>query len=363
MKIAHLISGGVDSSVALHLLRAEGHEVTAFYLKIWLEDELSHLGDCPWEEDLRFARAVCEDAGAELEVLPFQRRYHREVVSSALDELRAGGTPSPDVLCNRRIKFGAFFDHLEAERPGELDAVSSGHYARLAGEPGHRRLLRGVDPVKDQTYFLFRLDPHRLDRCRFPVGDLPKRRVRELAHRFGLPNRDRKDSQGICFLGKIPFDEFVRAHLGERPGEIREAGSDRLLGEHRGYWFHTVGQRRGLGLSGGPWYVVGKDVARNVVRVAHRTDLDAHRRDRFRLAAPHWLGTPPAPGRLEVKIRHSPETLGCELLALDPGEAEGGGLEVRLDRPDPGLAAGQAAVLYDGELCLGGGTIVPAEIP
>ncbi len=359
MKVALLLSGGVDSSMALRLLQEDGHDVTAFYLKIWLEDELAHLGDCPWEEDLRYAREVCDQASVPLEIIPLQREYHRRVVRWTISELRAGRTPSPDVLCNRRVKFGAFFDAL-ATRP--FDRVASGHYARIRRRDGECELLKGVDPVKDQTYFLFRLDQAQLSRCLFPLGAYPKSEVRRLARRLALPNRDRRDSQGICFLGKIRYDDFVRGYLGERPGEIRDVESGRRLGSHRGYWFHTIGQRRGLGLGGGPWYVVGKDVQKNVIYVSHRGDLASHASGRFQIPEVHWIGQAPrldrsrasgATDRLEVKLRHSPQTTGCRITALD-----GGGLEVELDETDPGVAEGQAAVLYDGDRCLGGGMIL-----
>ncbi len=364
MKVAMLLSGGVDSSVALRLLQEDGHEVTAFYLKIWLEDELAHLGDCPWEEDLRYAREVCASVAVPLEVIPLQREYHRRVVSWAVSELRAGRTPSPDVLCNRRIKFGAFLDVLGQTAHGRpFDRVASGHYARIRrpAEDAVRampaspcELLKGVDPVKDQTYFLFQLDQQQLSRCLFPLGEHHKSEVRRLARHFALPNHDRKDSQGICFLGKIRYDDFVRNYLGERPGEIREVGSNRRLGTHRGFWFHTIGQRRGLGLGGGPWYVVGKEPRDNVLYVARGEDLASHTSGRFRLTDVHWIGRPASAERLEVKIRHGPQTYGCRI-ARHPG----GGLEIRLDEGDPGIAEGQAAVLYDGECCLGGGMIVP----
>lgn len=349
MRIAVLLSGGVDSSVALRRLHAEGHELTAFYLKVWLEDELAHLGACPWEDDLRYARAVCEAVDVPLEVVPLQREYHERVVAWTVAELRAGRTPSPDILCNRRVKFGAFVERLGTA----FDKVASGHYARVDDAGRRRRLLRGVDPVKDQTYFLFQLDQEQLARCVFPLGGLTKAEVRALARELGLPNQDRRDSQGICFLGKLPYDDFVRGYLGERPGEIREVESGRTLGEHRGVWFHTVGQRKGLGLHGGPWYVVAKDLEHDVVLVSHRADLARHRRDRFRVADVRWIGGPPARERVEVKVRHSPSTCAGRLEPLADG-----GLEVTLDAEDPGIAAGQWAVFYDGEECLGGGMIV-----
>ncbi len=354
MKIAVLLSGGVDSSVALSLLRQEGHEVAAFYLKVWLEDELAFLGECPWQEDLSFARAVCEAAAVPLAVVSLQREYHRRVVARALAELAAGRTPSPDILCNEQIKFGAFLDHLEDAEPG-FDRVASGHYARLRQRGGDVELWKGVDPVKDQTYFLYRLSQRQLRRCLFPLGGYRKAEVRRLARGFALPNRARKDSQGICFLGKIDYDGFVRGHLGESPGEIRRLEDGRVLGEHRGFWFHTIGQRRGLGLSGGPWYVVAKDVDANAVYVSHRESLARCASDRFRLTDLCWIGSAPRQERLEVKIRHSPQTFACRTVP------RGDGLEVVLERPDPGVAAGQAAVLYDGDRCFGGGTIVPAD--
>lgn len=348
-KVAVLVSGGVDSSVALCRLADSGeHELTAFYVRIWLEDELAFLGSCPWEEDLAQVRRVCELTGTPLEIVSLQREYHREVVAASLEELRAGRTPSPDVLCNRRIKFGAFVDRAG---PG-FDLVASGHYARTRRRAdGRVELLRGLDPVKDQTYFLCRLDQRQVARSLFPIGGSSKAEVRAEARRRGLPNADRPDSQGICFLGRVPYEEFVRFHLGDRPGEIREAGSERLLGAHRGAWFHTVGQRRGLGLSAGPWYVVAKDVAANTVWVCHRDRLELHARGLFRVPDPRWIVEEPPAGRCQVRLRHGPASPWCRVSPAD------GALEVELDRPDPGVAPGQYAVFYEGEVCLGGGTI------
>jgi tRNA-specific 2-thiouridylase len=356
MKVALLLSGGVDSSVALHLLLREGHEVTAFYLKIWLEDELSFLGECPWEEDLSYARAVCQAAGVPLEVIPLQREYHERVVTWAIEELRAGRTPSPDIFCNQRVKYGAFFDVLTMEYGDAFEKVASGHYARLELIDGSWHLLRGVDPVKDQTYFLFRLDQQRLARCLFPLGHLNKQQVRRLAQDFSLPNQARRDSQGICFLGKIRFDDFVRSYLGEQPGEIRDLASGQCLGEHRGMWFHTIGQRRGLGLSGGPWYVAAKDVEHNILFVTHGQDLLEHRCDSFFLEETHWIVEAPTQRHLDIRIRHTPQTTGCQWHSIENGR-----LHIHLGEPDPGVADGQVAVLYHGEFCVGGGTIVTSS--
>ena len=350
MRVAVLTSGGVDSSVALmRLVKKVEHDLTAFYLKIWLEDEMAFLGSCPWEEDLEFVVSVCETAGVPLEIVPLQREYLGTVVAYALSELEAGRTPSPDVMCNRMIKFGAFVDRTE----GRFDRVASGHHARIEERDGRFHLLRGVDPKKDQSYFLSQLRQDQLARCLFPIGALTKAEVREHAHRFGLTNADRPDSQGICFLGRVPFDDFVRHHLGDRPGEIRRVSSGEILGHHRGTWFHTIGQRRGLSLGGGPWYVVGKDLDNDVILVAHGEELADYARSSFRVRSPHWIADPPSRPNLAVRIRHGERHDACTL-----SETGDGSLVVELDHAtDPGIAPGQFAVFYDGEECLGGGVI------
>jgi tRNA-specific 2-thiouridylase len=348
-RIAVLTSGGVDSSVALARLAAEGtDDLQAFYLKIWLEDELAFLGRCPWQEDLGFVRGVCQLLGVPIEVVPLQREYWDNVVAATVDELRMGRTPSPDVLCNRLIKFGAFVDRVGSE----FDLVATGHHARVDHSGTPSRLLKGADPIKDQTYFLSQLEQRQLARCLFPIGHMTKPEVRAEARRLELPNRDRPDSQGICFLGRVPYDSFVEHHLGARPGSIRHVTTGRSLGEHRGFWFYTVGQRRGLGLGGGPWYVVGKDLDDNEILVAHGDEIGAHHRHRFTIPNPHWIAEHPRRDRLELRLRHAPQTVGCTITAID-----GAGLEVVMDRPDAGVAPGQFAVLYDGEECLGGGPI------
>jgi tRNA (5-methylaminomethyl-2-thiouridylate)-methyltransferase len=349
-RIAVLCSGGVDSSVALmRLVEEGGHDVTAFYLKIWLEDDMAFLGSCPWTEDLEYVRRICDTAGVPLEVVSLQREYLDTVVAYALDELRAGHTPSPDVMCNRMIKFGAFFDRIG----DRFDAVASGHHARVGVRRGLARLLRSADAHKDQTYFLCQLRQDQIARSLFPIGDLTKAQVREQARRLGLANADRPDSQGICFLGRVPFDEFVHHHLGERPGKILEASSGRVLGTHRGPWFHTIGQRRGLGLGGGPWYVVDKDLDGNTITVVHAEHLADRTRRSFRIPLPHWIAEPPTRTDLEVKIRHGQTMHPCRVTS-----DEDGGLAVKLvGVEEAGIAPGQFAALYQADECLGGGVM------
>lgn len=355
MNMAVLVSGGVDSSVALSLLREQGqHKLTAFYLKIWLEDDLQFLGNCPWEEDLRYAHEVCKAMNVPLEVVSLQSAYWERVVAHSIDELKKGRTPSPDILCNQRVKFGAFMDLVGSD----FDLVATGHYARVMERDGLYYLLRGVDPIKDQTYFLSQLSQQQLARCRFPVGHFQKAEVRDLAHQFDLANQDRKDSQGICFLGKIKYNDFVKAHLGEKTGAIVNVENDQVVGEHKGFWFHTIGQRRGLGLSGGPWYVVGKDVHKNIVYVASSLDKQKHSPLDFQVQSLNWISEIPGEDeQLTVKIRHGARTTPCQIIWLDEHR-----LHVRLEQPDGGIAAGQYAVFYRDEACLGSGVISSSHV-
>ena len=349
MNVAVLLSGGVDSSVALALLsRQKGLALKAYYLKIWLEEELSFLGDCPWEADLAYARATCERLGVPLEIVPLQSEYRVQIVEHALAELRRGRTPSPDIFCNQRIKFGAFYQRVA----GECEQIASGHYARVEEAGGGFRLRRAPDPVKDQTYFLSNLSQTQLAHIRFPIGHLHKDQVRAHAAEFDLPAKDRKDSQGMCFLGKINYRDFVRFHLGEVRGDIVEQASGQKKGEHRGYWFYTIGQRHGLQLGGGPWYVIDKDIANNIVYIAHGSAPTRTGRRELVAEQIHWIAGAPEQAVLQVKLRHGPALTPCEVQMLAPDRAH-----VSLSTPDPGIAPGQHAVFYDGENCLGGGVI------
>lgn len=365
MKIAVLVSGGVDSSVALRLLKDEGHELTAFYLKIWLEDELSFLGECPWEDDLAYVRAVCEQAGVPLEVVPFQKEYWERVVSYTVNEVKEGRTPNPDMLCNARIKFGAFLDFLSGKSSSErlkgveeydlggYDRIATGHYAWTESMDDQAMLRVSPDPIKDQTYFLSQLSQEQVSKAMFPIGRLQKSEVRKLAEKYNLPNAKRKDSQGICFLGKIPFDKFLEYHLGKKPGNLIEYETGQVLGEHDGFWYFTVGQRRGIKLPGGPWYVIRKNPETNEVFISHGAHHEFLARDTFEVGGLNWIsGKQPENTELQVKIRH-----GAKMYPASVEYVENDTVRVSIKEKDPGVAEGQFAVFYDDDVCLGGGTI------
>lgn len=389
MKIAVLTSGGVDSSVALRLLKDQGHDVTAFYLKIWLEDELSYLGECPWEEDLAYVKQICEEIDVPLEIVPMQKAYWDRVVSYTVAEAKAGRTPNPDVLCNQQIKFGQFYEAIDAS----FEKVATGHYAQIAeitgdkrqaisekqkGQPYHlplpasRFVLKTApDPIKDQTYFLAQISQKQLSRALFPIGEYTKEEVRQLAENYNLPNKARKDSQGICFLGKIPFREFLKHHLEEKPGDFIELETGKKVGEHLGFWFYTIGQRNGLGLSGGPWFVVKKDAEKNIVYLANGYQPEEVYKTEFQIGPIHLINDQfPIPNgpmtndqsahsshltapSLKVKIRHGAAMHECEVE----------GDRVILKSPVHGVAAGQFAVFYTpdsdgkGDICLGSAVI------
>ncbi len=353
MKIAVLLSGGVDSSVALKLLQEQGHDVTAFYLKIWLEDELSFLGgDCPWEEDLGYVRAICEQNNIPLELLNLQKEYHDQVVAYSINEIKAGRTPNGDLLCNSKVKFGKFFTKIS----DDFEKVASGHYADKVTIDGVDYLAKAKDSFKDQTYFLSHLDQAQLHRALFPLGPYLKSEVRELAKKWNLPSHARKDSQGICFLGKIKYSDFVKHHLGETPGDLINFDTGEKIGTHKGYWFYTIGQRKGIELSGGPWFVVKKDLVTNKIYISNTYHHPEKVRDQFDVGDLHWISAPPTEEQLQnmqVKIRHGEKLYNCAL-----SNYSGDSVHIQIQGSDQGIAAGQFAVFYAGNLCLGAGTIL-----
>jgi len=348
MKVAVLLSGGVDSSVALRLLKDEGHDVTAFYLKIWLQDEFSFLGDCPWEEDLEFARAVCKQANVPLETINMQTEYWDSVVSYTISEIKEGRTPNPDMFCNRLIKFGQFINKID----NSFEKVASGHYAKIENENGKFILKTSPDPIKDQTYFLAYLTQQQLSRALFPIGLYKKKQIRELAYNYDLPNMIRKDSQGICFLGKIKFSDFIKHHLGELEGEIIDIDTNKVMGKHKGFYFYTIGQRSGLRLGGGPWYVISKDIEKNIVYIS-KENITNRARKEFTVGKFNWISEEkPEGGNYLVKIRHGEHFYNCSLTF------DGDTAKVISEKEDRGIAPGQFAVFYKDDICLGGSVIL-----
>lgn len=266
MKIAVGLSGGVDSAVSALLLKRQGHKVVGVFMKNW-SDDYGLVGDCPWEDDQQDAIAVAKHIGIDFLTYNFELTYREKVIKYFFNEYKIGRTPNPDILCNSEIKFDVFLNKVRRELG--VDKVATGHYARLDYDENGRfyKLLRGIDTTKDQSYFLCKLNQEQLSSVIFPVGHLTKQEVREIALKEKLPNANKKDSQGICFIGKIDVREFIKSNLGENTGDIVNDDTGAVLGKHSGVWFYTNGQRDGLGLGGGPWFVIGKDKAKNILYV------------------------------------------------------------------------------------------------
>lgn len=363
MRTAVLISGGVDSAVAVHRLVEQGDDLHLFYIRIAM-DVHDGSNDCSAEEDIDMCRLIAQRYGLPFEVVSLHDEYWEHVMEYALRTVRAGLTPNPDMMCNRMIKFGFF----EQRWGHEFDRTATGHYASVVTEAdGTRWLGTAVDPVKDQTDFLAQITYPQLQHLCFPLGDLPKSRVREIAVETRMPNAFRKDSQGICFLGKINYNDFIRRHLGERPGPIVEIETGRVLGRHKGYWFHTIGQRKGLGLSGGPWFVVRKNVHDNVIYVSNGYDTEKQYGRLLPLTEIHfitrdpWAGQPCVDVPVTFKNRHTPQFTEATLTRLDDRLDPAGNPEYVLKSAEKiqGIAPGQFGVIYtpDRRLCLGSGII------
>ncbi len=357
MKVAALISGGVDSAVAVHRLLELGHEPHLFYIRIGLDNGE---GDCSAEEDIEMCTLIANRYSLPFDVVSLHEEYWDNVMEYALRTVKEGLTPNPDIMCNKMIKFGFF----EQRWGHEFDMTATGHYASTTHIGDKVYLSTAVDSVKDQTDFLARISYDQLKHLMFPIGNLPKQRVREIAVETRMPNAYRKDSQGICFLGKINYNDFIRRHLGEKTGPIIEIETGRKLGEHHGYWFHTIGQRKGLGLSGGPWYVVKKNVHDNVIYVSNGYDCEKQYGRRIHLAEMHFISGNPWPADtsevdITFKNRHTPAFTPARLKKLDDGEY----LIESTDKIQ-GIAPGQFAVIYDREarLCYGSGIITGRSI-
>jgi tRNA-uridine 2-sulfurtransferase len=354
------LSGGVDSAVSAYLLKRAGHEVVGLFMKNWEGDDDDAY--CSANVDFVDAAAVADVLGIEIEHVNFAAEYRERVFAEFLREYQAGRTPNPDVLCNAEIKFKAFLDH--ALRLGAM-AIATGHYARVRQHAGRFQLLKGLDALKDQSYFLHRLNQAQLSRTLFPVGDLPKTEVRRIAAEIGLPNAQKKDSTGICFIGERPFREFLNRWLKHAPGPIRDERG-RTVGRHVGLSFYTLGQRQGLGIGGvkergaargagdhAPWYVAGKDLAANVLQVVQGHEHPALQSRTLWADDCSWVaGSAPPPGAYAAKSRYRQADARCTLALPDDG-----GIRLDFDAAQWAVTPGQSAVLYDGEVCLGGGVI------
>lgn len=357
MNIAVLISGGVDSAVVVHRLKEEGHDLHLFYIRIGLDDGS---GDCSAEEDIEMCSLIARRYGLPFDVVSLHKEYWENVMEYALRTVREGLTPNPDIMCNKMIKFGFF----EQRWGHEFDKTATGHYASTAIIDGTTYLATAVDRVKDQTDFLARISYDQLTHLMFPLGTMPKSKVRDTAIAAALPNAFRKDSQGICFLGKINYNDFIKRHLGTKKGPIIELETGRKLGEHNGFWFHTIGQRKGLGLSGGPWYVVKKNVHDNVVYVSQGYSTEKQYGKTLHLDEMHFISGNPwgesgDPVKITFKNRHMPEFLPGTLTRINERE-----YAIESASKVQGIAPGQFAAIYDdtSRLCYGSGIITGQNV-
>lgn len=381
------MSGGVDSSLTAALLLEQGYDVTGVYMKNWTQD-LPGM-KCPWADDLADAKRVAVQLGIDFKVFDFEADYKHKVVDYMIEEYKAGRTPNPDIMCNQEVKFKLF---LEAALEDGADMIATGHYARvdsndrfpdsiqdgngfapgLTGAPASGQTLaadvslperdqpnstaflkQAIDTNKDQTYFLYRVTGEALAKTLFPLGEYTKPQVREMAKERGLYTAGKKDSQGICFVGKVGIREFLSQYVDQTPGPIIDTSTGKTLGFHDGAIFYTLGQRHGLDVGGGlPYYVVGKDMDKNEVYVTTDLNDGSLWKDTVNLASVHWINQAPAEGEYTIRVRHRAKLVKAQL-----GFA-GGDVTLRLDNAERAVAPGQSVVIYDGDICLGGGIIV-----
>ena len=358
MNIAALVSGGVDSSVVVHQLKEAGYDPTIFYIRIGMEDKDGYI-DCPAEEDIEITTYIARKYGCKMEVVSLHEEYWENVVSYTIDAVKRGLTPNPDMMCNKLIKFGCF----EQKWGKEFDKTATGHYATTTELNGKVYLSTAKDKFKDQTDFLAQVDYLQISKLMFPIGNLLKSEVRDIAEKQGLPSAKRKDSQGICFLGKINYNDFIERYVGKRTGKIIELETGKILGKHNGYWFHTIGQRKGLGLSGGPWFVIKKDIRRNIIYVSNGYGVETQFGKTINLQGFNFITEDPwgefdDEREITFKIRHTPEFTHGRIRRI------GDLYRIESDEKIQGIAPGQFSVVYDKEshLCLGSGMIIDDQV-
>lgn len=347
------MSGGVDSSVSALLLKQQGYEVEGLFMKNWEEDDGTEY--CTAKADLADAERVCEALDIPLHTANFAAEYWDNVFEYFLEEYRSGRTPNPDILCNREIKFKVFLDYASVLG---AELIATGHYVRRRQQNGHTQLLKGLDSNKDQSYFLYAVDEPAFARTLFPVGELEKHQVRDLAREHNLVTHSKKDSTGICFIGERRFRDFLETYLPAQPGNI-EDDSGQVIGRHHGLMYHTIGQRQGLGIGGlpgrseAPWYVAGKDLERNVLIAVQGSDHPLLLSTGLEAGNLHWINGAPADTRLRcaAKIRYRQADQMCRV------EIDGDRCLVHFDEPQRAVTPGQSIVFYDGDVCLGGAII------
>lgn len=354
MEIAALVSGGVDSSVIVHRLKEAGYDPTIFYIRIGMEDKDGYI-DCPAEEDIEITSYIAKKYGCRMEIVSLHDEYWDKVVSYTIESVKRGLTPNPDVMCNRYIKFGCFEDNWGKD----FDKIATGHYATTTEVDGQAWLSTAKDRLKDQTDFLGQITNLQISKLMFPIGDLLKSEVRAIAAEEKLPSALRKDSQGICFLGKINYNDFIGRYLGKKEGRIIELETGKIVGTHQGYWYHTIGQRKGLGLSGGPWFVIKKDIDQNIIYVSNGYDPETQYGKSIALKGFHFITADPwgefnDAKPIKFKIRHTPD--------FTKGVIHRFGDLYKIESEDKiqGIAPGQFAVVYDDaeRLCIGSGMII-----
>jgi tRNA-specific 2-thiouridylase len=342
------MSGGVDSSVTAALLQKQGYNVTGVYMKNWTQD-LPGM-KCPWADDLADAKRVAVQLNIPFKVFDFQKEYKQKVVDYMIAEYKAGRTPNPDIMCNQEVKFKLF---LQTALDDGADMIATGHYAATK----NGQLHVAADAAKDQTYFLYRISKGALNKTLFPLGGMTKPDVRKMAQEFGLATAAKKDSQGICFVGKVGIKDFLLQYVEPNPGDVIDKNTGKKLGEHDGAIFYTFGQRHGLGVGGGlPYYVVGKDMAKNIVYVTTNLNDDSLWRDGLHLTQLHWINAAPEQNKTyKVRTRYRAPLVGCKITHTSDGE-----LTLRLDEPERAITPGQSAVIYDGGRVVGGGIVAAA---
>ncbi len=346
LKVYVGMSGGVDSSLSAALLQKQGYDVTGVYMKNWTQDLPGMV--CPWADDLADAKRVAVQLNIPFKVFDFQKEYKQKVVDYMIAEYKAGRTPNPDIMCNQEVKFGLF---LRTALDDGADMIATGHYAKV----NDGQLFMAVDKAKDQTYFLYRVTQNALTKTLFPLGELTKTEVRKKAIQLGLATATKKDSQGICFVGKVGIKDFLQQYVKAEPGDIIDKRSGQVLGQHEGAIYYTFGQRHGLGVGGGlPYYVARKDMTKNIVYVTSDLNDDSLWRSKLTLSQLHWIDQKPATNeKYSVRLRYRASLIDCRL------SLHGNIAEVILAEPERAITPGQSAVVYDGHQVVGGGIVEP----